>query len=151
MTCTNCIERFGGDFAFLDNGAPSAIILDGVGYPTLEHAYHASKTRVAEMRAVIRDAPAPHVARRLAAWLTPPANWRAIRLEVMADLLAQKHAPGSALADKLLATADAELQYGNLWGAIYWGVCFGVGRNHLGRLLMERRKWLRTHRHAAAA
>ena len=41
------------------------------------------------------------------------------------------------LRDKLMATGNCQLIEGNTWGDRYWGVCDGVGQNHLGRLLME--------------
>jgi ribA/ribD-fused uncharacterized protein len=143
MASVDCIVCFEGDYAFLDNGAPAVVLLNGIEYPTLEHAYQASKTLAAEKRAIIREAPTPRAARRFGSWLTPIANWRAVRLDVMAMLIAQKFAVGSMDAERLLATADAELLYGNVWGDTFWGVSDGVGRNHLGRLLMERRDWLR--------
>jgi predicted NAD-dependent protein-ADP-ribosyltransferase YbiA (DUF1768 family) len=35
-----------------------------------------------------------------------------------------------------------ELIEGNWWGDTYWGVCNGVGENHLGKLLMKIRDYL---------
>lgn len=138
------IEFFEGEYAFLDNGAPAVVVLNGVAYPTVEHAYHASKTPSAEKREIIRQAPSARAARRLAAWMKPIENWRAVRLDVMTSLIAQKYAAGGPYAEQLLATKDAELRFGNWWGETFWGVCGGVGRNHLGLLLMERRDWLRS-------
>jgi predicted NAD-dependent protein-ADP-ribosyltransferase YbiA (DUF1768 family) len=66
-----------------------------------------------------------------------------VKVDVMRDLIAQKFAVGSELADRLLATGDQELVEGNTWGDTFWGVCDGVGENWLGRLLMERRAALR--------
>ncbi len=138
------IEFFEGEYAFLDNGAPAVVLLNGIAYPTVEHAYHASKTLAAENREIIRQAPNARAARRLASWMEPIENWRAVRLDVMSSLIAQKYAAGGSYAEQLLATADAELRFGNCWDETFWGVCCGVGRNHLGRLLMARRDWLRS-------
>jgi predicted NAD-dependent protein-ADP-ribosyltransferase YbiA (DUF1768 family) len=44
----------------------------------------------------------------------------------------------------LLETKDATLIEGNTWGDQYWGVCAGVGENHLGKLLMQIRSELQT-------
>lgn len=41
------------------------------------------------------------------------------------------------LRDKLVATGDAEIVEGNWWGDKFWGVCRGVGENHLGKILMR--------------
>jgi len=47
---------------------------------------------------------------------------------------------------RLLATGDETLQEGNRWNDRYWGVCRGVGKNHLGNILMEVREYLRDER-----
>ena len=50
------------------------------------------------------------------------------------------------LGKALLATGSAELQEGNDWGDVYWGVCpplSGRGQNYLGRILMKVRAELR--------
>ena len=44
--------------------------------------------------------------------------------------------------ERLLKTRDTELVEGNTWGDIYWGVCNGVGENHLGKILMRIRSEL---------
>ena len=41
-----------------------------------------------------------------------------------------------------MATGDAELVEGNTWNDTYWGVCNGVGHNHLGKILMQVRQEL---------
>lgn len=58
----------------------------------------------------------------------------------MRALLMVKFAPATELAERLLATGDAQLVEGNTWGDTFWGVCDGVGENHLGRLHM----WIRS-------
>ena len=47
------------------------------------------------------------------------------------------------LKEMLLATGDEELVEGNYWRDTIWGVCDGVGENHLGKMLMEIREDLR--------
>lgn len=42
----------------------------------------------------------------------------------------------SDLRKKLLATGDAELVENNTCGDVFWGICDGVGENHLGKILM---------------
>ena len=46
------------------------------------------------------------------------------------------------LKEKLLATGNEELVEGNWWGDQYWGICDGIGKNKLGKLLMKVRKEL---------
>jgi len=62
-------------------------------------------------------------------------DWARIKLDIMYHLLQQKFRD-PLLQKLLLRTQDAELVEGNVWNDTYWGVCSGVGENHLGRLLM---------------
>ena len=59
----------------------------------------------------------------------------------MADLIDQKF-DHPHLRDLLLATKQRVLIEGNTWGDTFWGVCNGVGQNHLGRTIMEKRRQL---------
>lgn len=47
------------------------------------------------------------------------------------------------LKSALLNTKDAELIERNTWNDTYWGICNGIGENHLGKILMEVREMLR--------
>jgi len=75
-------------------------------------------------------------------------NWDEKQLGVMGAVCEQKFRQNADLADKLLATGDAELIEGNPWGDTYWGVSFqtGEGENWLGRILMRTRDKLREER-----
>lgn len=72
------------------------------------------------------------------------SNWDQIKIRVMFDVLRIKFAIPE-LRDKLLATGDQELIEGNDWGDTFWGVDknTGVGRNFLGRILMQIRQEIR--------
>jgi hypothetical protein len=64
-----------------------------------------------------------------------------VKLDVMLGLLRRKFTQLD-LRRQLLATGDAELIEDNDWGDHFWGVCMGVGENHLGKLLMQvRGEW----------
>jgi len=43
---------------------------------------------------------------------------------------------------QLIDTGDEELVESNTWNDTYWGVCRGIGQNHLGKLLMKVRSKL---------
>lgn len=70
-------------------------------------------------------------------------DWERVKLAVMLDLLRQKFAHADLRA-QLIATSDDVLVEGNTWGDTFWGMCNGVGLNHLGRLLMQVRAEVRT-------
>lgn len=148
------IHRFRGQHGFLSNFWPARVAWQGKVWPTVEHAYQASKFGDPAIREAIRAAMSPGgakaVAHRYAHRATAfdsPANLAAEpdrRLKVMEDLLRQKFAD-PWLASQLLSTWPNELVEGNTWGDVFWGVDqrSGRGENHLGKLLMKIRDELR--------
>lgn len=52
----------------------------------------------------------------------------------MTDLVRQKFT--GPLRRFLVETYPSDLVEGNTWGDTFWGVCRGVGENHLGWILM---------------
>lgn len=130
------IDRFWGDYRWLSNFWPCQIEL-GITYASVEHAYQAHKAQgVLDHLYVATSATAGEAKRRGQALELRP-DWDGIKLDLMERCLRLKFAPGSELAQRLLDTGDAELIEGNSWGDVFWGVCGGVGQNHLGRLLMQ--------------
>jgi ribA/ribD-fused uncharacterized protein len=138
------ITDFRGHYRFLSNFSPSPLSVEGVEYPTVEHAYQAMKTLDMRMRRSISSAPTPGIAESMGKRLKLRDDWEKVKLDTMEVLLHLKFQPESPLAERLLATGDAELVEGNTWGDRIWGVCNGVGTNYLGRLLMKQREFLRT-------
>jgi ribA/ribD-fused uncharacterized protein len=137
------ITEFQGEHRWLSNFWPCDILLDGLTYPTVEHAYQAAKTDDPKLRDAIRFAGTPGNAKRMGNTIILPADWSERKVEVMAYLLRQKFsAANPELRDKLMATGNAELIEGNKWGDQFWGVCRGKGQNNLGKLLMSIRKKL---------
>lgn len=58
----------------------------------------------------------------------------------MYSLVWKKFHNNPELKALLLATGDAQLEEGNAWGDVYWGISpvgSGQGENHLGRILMK--------------
>jgi ribA/ribD-fused uncharacterized protein len=118
-------------------------VLDGLTYPTVEHAYQAAKTLDIENRCAIRDLDTPGKAKRMA-WSFPlRLDWEQVKLDIMRDLVRQKFFSHKNLGRKLLSTGALPLIEGNTWGDHFWGVCRGKGENHLGQILMNVRKNLR--------
>lgn len=137
------IDQFRGAYRWLSNFSPAEVVLDGVTYPTVEHAYQAAKTLDHSIRERIRQADTPGRAKKAGRGLRScRPDWGQVRLEIMEHLLWQKftRAPWRA---QLLATGKRELVEGNWWGDQFWGVCEGRGENHLGQLLMRIRQELR--------
>jgi ribA/ribD-fused uncharacterized protein len=130
------IENFVGEYRFLSNFAPSLITVDGLDYPTVEHAFQALKTENPTEREIVRAARTPGQAKKLGRRVTLRADWNTSRVGVMKMLLEKKFS-NKVLRAELLATEDAELVEGNYWNDTFWGVCRCRGENNLGKLLME--------------
>ena len=131
------IDQFRGEYRFLSNFAPVWVTLDGITYPSVEHAYQAAKTLDPRQRAIIQRATRPGDAKRLGCHVTTRTDWDEIKLDVMEMLLDQKFRR-EPYRTKLLSTRPQDLVEGNTWGDQYWGVNLNTkqGSNHLGRLLM---------------
>lgn len=131
------IREFQGPYWFLSNFWPAAVVLDGIEYPTVEHAYQAAKTLDPALRLRIRAAATPGEAKRLSRAIPRRLDWDEVRLAVMAHLVQQKFARHPRLADQLIGTYPHELQEGNRWGDVFFGVDLRTGRgfNHLGKIL----------------
>lgn len=117
------------------------VVLDGVTYPTIEHAYQAAKTFDIAKRQMIQLARTPGLAKKFGQDLVLRPDWEQVKEEVMLDLLIQKFSQPH-FRKLLLATGDAYLEETNSWKDRYWGVCGGRGLNRLGHLLMQVRKML---------
>jgi ribA/ribD-fused uncharacterized protein len=146
----NIIDRFDGtEYAFLSNFYESPIVLPdwhpaaGCMARTVEHAFQAAKTADIGCARMVATCSSPGQAKRLGRRVEIRDGWDEGRNVIMLALLKLKFAPTWELADRLLRTGDARLVEGNTWGDRYWGVCDGVGENHLGKLLMSVRDELR--------
>lgn len=136
------IREFQGEFRFLSNFWPALIYLDGIWFPSVEHAYQAAKTLDHNARKAIAANPNPGQAKRTGRHLHIRPEWDAIKVEMMEELVLQKFTTKTDLAQKLIATQGRTLIEGNLWGDTFWGVCKGQGENHLGKILMRVRHQL---------
>jgi ribA/ribD-fused uncharacterized protein len=136
------IDRFDGEHAFLSNFWPSPIVLDGIIYPTVEHAFQAAKAVDWLERERIAALPTPGAAKRAGRLVTIRPDWERVKVGIMEDLVRRKFADPE-LTGMLLATGAEELVEGNTWNDRFWGVCRGVGCNELGKILMRVRADLR--------
>ena len=133
------IDKFSGKNRWLSNFWPAEVELNGMTYASVEHAYQAAKTLNMEDRGLFQGVTAS-VAKSLGKKLAVRDDWNEIKIAVMTDLNLQKYTKHPELAAKLIATGDELLVEGNTWGDVFWGVCKGIGDNHLGKILMEIRK-----------
>ena len=134
------IDKFRSHFYFLSNFYPVPITLDGVTYPTAEHAFQAQKdlTRRHDF-----TTGSPSDAKRLGRRVRLRADWQEVKDDLMYEIVRAKFAQHPDLTERLLKTGDNPLIEGNTWGDTYWGVCNGKGKNVLGNILMRVRDDLR--------
>lgn len=137
------ITEFQGYYRFLSNFWPCDIDYDGIVYPSTEHAYQAAKTNDIETKKLIVNLKTPGEAKRCGRKIKIREDWDNIKLKVMYDINKLKYECPD-LAAKLMLTEGKEIIEGNKWNDTFWGVCNGVGDNHLGNILMKIREELIT-------
>jgi hypothetical protein len=137
------IRRFEGSNYFLSNYYPCQIEVEGINFPSVEHAYQALKTSDLEIRNQIKNCDTPGEARALIKKITPPEDWEENKIGVMYKIIEHKFSSNEDLMDKLVATGEAPLIAGNESHNNYWGnctckTCKGTkGENRLGKILMQ--------------
>ena len=148
------IDRFSGQWAFLANPYPAITVIDGMTFPSSEHAYNALKTLDLEQRALVRDQRNWRDAKRIGQTVdlrVPLAEWdRAVRFEVMDQVLRAKFLCDPRRMQALVSTGSSLLIEGNRWHDQGFGdcrcgrpACAEPGVNGLGRLLMALRAEIR--------
>ncbi|ODM71700.1 NADAR family protein [Bradyrhizobium elkanii] len=151
------------DFYVLSNFSAFKLAWKGVLFDTSEAAYHWEKfpgdadvdgiiTRW-DLRERIRDAASAHEAFKTAEHYKNArrADWDAVKVDIMRDILRAKAAQHEYVRRKLLATGNREL-IEDSWRDDFWG--WGPnrdGQNMLGKLWMEVRAELRSELAGAAS
>lgn len=126
------------------NMRPATVVLDGITYPTTEHAYQAQKTEDEVLRRRIAGLPTPYQAKRAARTLMLRDGWEEMRFGVMVRCLREKFKIPKYRA-LLLETGDEEIAESAAgWDDRIWGLGrSGNGRNLLGKALMQVRSEIR--------
>lgn len=142
------IKSFEGKYEFLSNFYPSPILVDGISYPTVEHAFQATKSLSKEERVEIAKALTPGQAKRLGRKVKLRDDWETVKDEVMKTFVRAKFETNRELRKRLLETGNEFLVEGNTWHDNYWGNCSCEkcknikGKNQLGKTLMQVREEL---------
>lgn len=133
------IESFRDEFFFLSNFYRCKIKIDGVEYSSGEAAFQAQKCVKKEEKERFVDL-RPVQAKRYGKKVELRSDWEEVKVDIMTMVVRAKFTQNRILADKLIATGDAELIEGNNWRDYFWGMCNGKGENNLGKILMEVRE-----------
>lgn len=139
----NIICGFTGNYFFLSNFYIHCVIYyEGLGAKNVEALYQGMKSAdyAERVRVVTLGYSDPFAAKRLGKKIIHfRKDWEEIKLKIMKDLLRIKF-NDNFLKIRLLNTGQAQLVEDNHWNDTFWGVFNGVGKNHLGKLLMEIRR-----------
>jgi predicted NAD-dependent protein-ADP-ribosyltransferase YbiA (DUF1768 family) len=116
----------------LRNEYPTTIDIGGGSYASAVHAYWALATTDETVRAAIHRTPTALSVERTVGKAPLRPDWPHLRLAAMRAILHAKFSQHPELADVLVATGDARIEY-NISSAYWSGGT--KGRNWLGRLL----------------
>jgi ribA/ribD-fused uncharacterized protein len=120
---------------FLRNDHSVEIIVAGITYPSVEHAYQACKTDDVELKKKIAAEPSHRKARKMGRRVDLIKNWGKTRLNIMEMLVRQKFFSDTDLQDKLIETGSAPLLMVRD-DDTFWGITDdGKGDNNLGKIL----------------
>jgi len=132
------ITSFSGNYRFLSNFYPCKITLEGITYPSSEHAYVAYKTLDIDMRKRIAEqVKTANDVKKVGRSLELREDWEKVKFNIMTFICEAKFKQNPDLMKKLRETGHVKLIEGNTWGDRTWGECpIGNGKNWLGKILM---------------
>lgn len=140
---TEPIESFRGDYRFLSNFYLSDFTWRGRVWPSVEHAFQASKTHDPNLREHIRGLEKPRAAKEAGNTVSCRSDWESVKRARMLELVRAKFGQSAGLTARLLATGTRTLVEGNTWHDNEWGNCTCPdcesieGKNWLGLILMQ--------------
>lgn len=126
-------------YEFLSNFYASTVAYERALYPTVEHAYQASKSLNEETRKLIRSAQDPWAAKKLGRSVQIREGWHDERVNIMRKLISEKF-ENPFIRWRLKETSPRILLHENSWNDRFWGIVRGAGENNLGKILMEVRE-----------
>lgn len=133
------IKEFQGEYRWLSNFAPATIGLDGIKYPSVEHAYMSAKSDSEHWKKFCSDSSnTAGTVKKASRVIELVENWEHIKVSVMQECIEQKFSQ-EPYKSKLLSTGYTHIQEGNTWNDTFWGVNLktGKGENNLGKIIMQ--------------
>lgn len=141
MKTNDTIKEFQGEYRWLSNFSPCVIVLDGVEYKSVEHAYMSARSDTPGWKEFCKNTESPFTVKNQAKKVSDVEGWSNKKLSVMLECLVQKYNQ-EPYKTKLIETGDMDIQEGNAWKDVFWGVDLktGKGKNHLGIMIMNIRR-----------
>ena len=131
------IDCFDKEYAFLSNFYETKVHYNGLTFDSSEAAFQAQKCPERAHEFVGLSA---KESKKLGRKVQMRTDWNEVRIQVMTEIVRTKFEQNSDIRQKLLDTYPEELIEGNYWHDTFWGVCEGIGENHLGQILMQIRR-----------
>ena len=113
------IKQFRGDFFFLSNFYECPVTYKQLTYTNNEAAFQAQKC-TSDSEKIQFTKLNPSEAKKLGRRVNLRKDWEAVKVKIMEEIVREKFTQNTELADKLLATGDAYLEEGNIWGDRIW-------------------------------
>jgi len=138
------VLEFGGEYRYLSNFSPSLFWWRNQRWPTVEHAYQASKNP--DYKDLVLSVSSPAEAKHIGKHLSLISGWEDMKLDIMTSLVLAKFEQNEDLGGSLMEIKGI-IEEGNHWHDTFWGVCHcdsccDTGENWLGRILMDVRDHL---------
>ena len=136
------IDGFRDQYRFLSNFYPCVVEVNGIVYPTAEHAYQAAKSPNHNDRLAISKLPKPGDAKRYGRVISIRSDWGQVKYATMLFILWQKF-KNEPFKSLLVNTCPLQLIEGNTWHDNIWGDCSCprcrniTGQDLLGKALMD--------------
>ena len=132
------IEEFQGEYRWLSNFYPVKIVIDGVEYPSVEHAYCSCKSTDSKWKSICSNEKNPGKIKRKSKKIKVIDDWDDKKLSIMKKCLEQKFNQ-EPFKSMLIQTGNEIIQEGNRWNDKFYGVCLKTnkGKNKLGKLIMN--------------
>lgn len=130
------VKGFFLKYRFLSNFELGDVIYEGIKYPSSENAYQAAKSLDLEIRNQFVNI-SPNESKKLGRKVDVREDWEEVKYGIMYQIVLDKFSRNYQLGDLLIETGDKYLEETNHWKDKIWGVCDGVGKNWLGKILMD--------------
>ena len=125
------------EYRFLSNFYEVPVEYNGLLFRSSEAAFQAQKCPERANEFVNLS---PDEAKRMGRRIHIRKDWDEVKDAIMYEIVFAKFEQNPNLKKKLIETGNAFLAEENWWGDKYWGTVNGVGRNQLGKTLMEVRQ-----------
>lgn len=150
MQKSNSIIFFKDEYDKFSNFYPVIIYYEDREYPSIEHAYVASKSKDELFRKRIAELPPEDAgkAKSLGRKIKLRPNFDLMKVPLMQKFVIQKFRYDK-FKRLLLMTGSAYIEEGNYWHDNFWGNCYCKkcedieGKNKLGKLIMKDRNLIK--------